>query len=134
MAADHAPGQRPLAPMSALPPPLPLLVTKQAIPAPAPTLVSRARLTTRLQTRAACRLALVVAPAGSGKSSLISQWCQQRAADRVAWLSLDARDNEPIRFLRYLCAALESIAPEVGADIERRCASVSEQAIAETWR
>jgi LuxR family transcriptional regulator, maltose regulon positive regulatory protein len=100
----------PLKSNGALAPPLPLLATKLAIPAPSPSLVPRPRLTTRLQARAACRLALVVAPAGSGNSSVISQWCQQHGADRVAWLSLD--DHEPIRFLHYLGTALATVAPE----------------------
>src|SRR5207244_2843485 len=66
---------------------------------------------------ATCRLALVVAPAGSGKSTAVSQWCQEQAPGRVAWLSLDAGDNEPHRFLQYLCAALERVIPEVAAPV-----------------
>jgi hypothetical protein len=93
----------------------PLLVTKLALPTPSPTLVARPRLTARLQATATCRLALVVAPAGSGKSSVVSQWCQQHDTAAIAWLSLDAHDNEPIRFVRYLCAALETVAPEAAA-------------------
>jgi LuxR family transcriptional regulator, maltose regulon positive regulatory protein len=93
---------------------LPLLATKLAFRAPSRPLVARPRLTARLQTTAACRLALVVAPAGSGKSSVVIQWSQESDASRVAWLSLDANDNDPIRFLRYLCAALERVAPEAG--------------------
>jgi len=96
----------------------PLLATKLAIPPPSPRLVSRPRLTARLQ-QTDSRLVLVVAPAGSGKSSLVSQWCEQHGADRVAWLSLDAQDNEPIRFLRYLCAALATVVP---AAAEPACA------------
>src|SRR3954447_21018407 len=87
----------------------PLLVTKLAIPTPTPTVVDRPRLTARLAAAANSRLALVVAPAGSGKSTVVSQWCQEQAPDRVAWLSLDAGDNEPRRFLQYLCAALERV-------------------------
>jgi LuxR family maltose regulon positive regulatory protein len=94
----------------------PLLATKLAIPTPSPRLVSRPRLTARLQ-QADGRLVLVVAPAGSGKSSLVSQWCEQHGADRVAWLSLDAYDNEPNRFLRYLCAALETAVPEAAEPV-----------------
>jgi ATP/maltotriose-dependent transcriptional regulator MalT len=93
---------------------LPLLATKLAIRAPSRPLVARPRLTARLQTTAACRLALVIAPAGSGKSSIVIQWSQESDASRAAWLSLDANDNDPIRFLRYLCAALERVAPEAG--------------------
>jgi hypothetical protein len=94
-----------------------LLVTKLAIPTPSPSLVARPRLTARLQAAAtgsgpsACRLALVVAPAGSGKSSVVSQWCQEHDTSRIAGLSLDSHDNEPIRFLRYLGAALATVAP-----------------------
>jgi LuxR family maltose regulon positive regulatory protein len=116
MAAEDASGM-PLAPISALPPPLPLLATKLWIPAPASTLVPRPRLTTRLEAAHHCRLALVIAPAGSGKSSLISQWCEQHGADRVAWLHLDAHDNEPLLFLRYLCAALETVVPEAAGPV-----------------
>src|SRR5690242_763340 len=90
----------------------PLLATKLAMPAPSPTLVPRPHLLIRLQPTSARRLALVVAPAGAGKSSLIRQWCEQCGADRVAWLSLDARDNDPIRFLRYLSSAIATVAPE----------------------
>jgi hypothetical protein len=99
-------------------PPLPLLATKLALRLPSAALVSRPGLTARLQptpihpVRGYPRLAVVVALAGSGKSSLLGQWCQQHGEARVAWLSLDANDNEPTRFLLYLCAALETLAPE----------------------
>jgi LuxR family transcriptional regulator, maltose regulon positive regulatory protein len=95
----------------------PLLVSKLTLPSPLPTLVARPRLTARLQAAENCRLALVVAPAGSGKSSVVSQWCQEQAPGRVAWLSLDANDNDPRRFLHYLCAALERIVPEVAGPV-----------------
>jgi LuxR family maltose regulon positive regulatory protein len=95
----------------------PLLVTKLAIPPPSPTLVARPRLADRLEAAATGRLALVVAPAGSGKSTLVSQWCQEQAPGRVAWLSLDTDDNEPRRFLQYLCAALERVVPEVASPV-----------------
>jgi len=91
-------------------PSLPLLATKFAIPAPSAALVPRSRLTARLKPTPTCRLALVVAPAGSGKSSVVSQWCHQNEETPVAWLSLDANDNEPIRFLLYVSAALERLA------------------------
>ena len=87
---------------AAVPPPL--LATKLAMPSPAPSLVIRPRLTARLQ-HAGCRVVLVVAPAGSGKSSLVSQWCQEHAAGRVAWLSLDAEDNDVVILARRIVAA-----------------------------
>jgi LuxR family maltose regulon positive regulatory protein len=63
------------------------------------------------------RVVLVVAQAGSGKSSLVSQWSQENAPGRVAWLSLDAHHNEPARFLHYLCAALERVAPHAAGPV-----------------
>ena len=95
----------------------PLLATKLAMPPPAPTLVSRARLTARLRSATTCRLALVVAPAGSGKSSVVSQWCRQQGTAGIAWLSLDSHDSEPIRFVRYLCAAMETVAPQAARPV-----------------
>jgi LuxR family transcriptional regulator, maltose regulon positive regulatory protein len=109
MAVSEEAREAPLGLTGAVAPPL--LATKLAIPSPAPSLVLRPRLTARLE-HASCRVVLVVAPAGSGKSSLVSQWCQEYAAGRVAWLSLDGQDNDPTRFVRYLCAALETVAPE----------------------
>jgi LuxR family maltose regulon positive regulatory protein len=99
-------------------PVLPLLATKLACPPPSPTLVPRSRLTARLRD-AAGRLVLVVAPAGSGKSSLVAEWCRERAPRRVAWLSLDAGDNDPARFLRYVCAALEQVSPEAAGPVSQ---------------
>src|SRR5690348_58923 len=86
-------------------PPVPLLSTKLSIPAPRAHLVPRSRLTARLDQD--YRLALVVSPAGWGKSSVVSEWCAQTApAPRsAAWISLDAGDNDPARFLLYLAAA-----------------------------
>src|SRR5437879_3761820 len=98
--------------------PLPLLATKLAVPSPSPTLVPRPHLSARLQATATCRLALVVAPAGSGKSSVVSQWCRANDVARVAWLSLDAHDNDPIRFLHYLCATLGRVAPVAVASLQ----------------
>src|SRR5712692_4344348 len=91
-AAPGAPGARSVGVSLS---PLPLLGTKLALPAPSSTLVSRPRLTARLQPTPTCRLALVVAPAGSGKSWVVSEWCQQNENARIAWLSLDASDNKP---------------------------------------
>jgi hypothetical protein len=76
----------------------PLLQTKLFIPPIRPGLVSRSRLTERLNAGMDRKLTLVSAPAGFGKTTLISDWlagCQQPAA----WLSLDESDNDPTRFL-----------------------------------
>src|SRR5205807_492924 len=59
------------------------------------------------------KLTLISAPAGFGKTTLVSAWAA--AAHRhVAWLSLDEMDNEPTRFLMYLVAAVRTIAPDIG--------------------
>jgi LuxR family maltose regulon positive regulatory protein len=96
---------------------LPLLSTKLALPVPSPNLLSRPRLTRRLEAAASARLALLVAPAGSGKSTLVNEWCQQQPEGSVAWLSLDAEDRDPTRFLLYLYGALERVAPAAAAPI-----------------
>lgn len=63
------------------------------------------------------KLTLVTAPAGFGKTTLISDWIAD-CGYPVAWLSLDEGDNEPTRFLTYLIAALQTIAPDIGKSLE----------------
>ena len=60
---------------------------------------------------------LVSASAGFGKTTLVSQWLSTltRSGVRVAWLSLDEGDNDLARFLTYLVAALQTVAPQIGA-------------------
>ncbi len=92
---------------------LPLLATKLAAPLPPPQLVFRPRLLEQLQHGLPGKLTLLSAPAGFGKTTLLSAWLpnSQRA---VAWLSLDVEDNDPTQFLRYLVAALRTIEPSFG--------------------
>jgi LuxR family maltose regulon positive regulatory protein len=66
----------------------------------------------RLDDGLAGELTLVCAPAGSGKTSLLADWSQRRAG-LVAWLALDAGDNDPVRFWRYTLAALDRVRPGV---------------------
>jgi LuxR family transcriptional regulator, maltose regulon positive regulatory protein len=65
------------------------------------------------------KLTLVCAPAGFGKTTLLSQWVRHlRAAEpgvRVAWLSLDAGDNDPARFLIHLVAAIHNVDAGIGS-------------------
>ncbi len=94
----------------------PILATKLHIPSPRPKVVSRPRLIERLNEGLYRKLTLISAPAGFGKTTLVSEWlagCSQPAA----WLSLDERDNDPTRFLVYLISALQMVAaqqPSVG--------------------
>ncbi|MCA9983036.1 MAG: hypothetical protein KDE59_02035 [Anaerolineales bacterium] len=90
-----------------------LLRTKLAAPPPRAKVVARPHLVARLQRGLAGRLSLVSAPAGFGKTSLVSAWLAE--CDRpVAWLSLDEEDSDPVRFFRYFIAGLQSIHPDLG--------------------
>ena len=90
-----------------------ILATKLFIPPPRQALVQRQRLQEKLRAGLPGKLTLVSAPAGFGKTTLLSQWIAE--SDRpVAWLSLDPSDADPNRFLRYILAAVQTIIPQVG--------------------
>jgi LuxR family maltose regulon positive regulatory protein len=78
-------------------------------------LVQRSRLIERLNEciRPGCRLTLISAPAGFGKTTLLANWIRQTNR-QVAWLSLDAGDNEPTRFWSYVISALQTVRPHFG--------------------
>ena len=99
---------------------MPVLGTKLRAPAPRRRLVPRERLTGRLRGDPSTmpRLVLVSAPAGFGKTTLLSQWLmpgergeRDTVAVRVAWLSLDAGDSDLRAFLTHLVAAVQTTAP-----------------------
>jgi LuxR family transcriptional regulator, maltose regulon positive regulatory protein len=92
----------------------PLLATKLHLPRGRPGLVARPRLVERLRRGSGATLTLVSAPAGFGKTTLLTEWL---AADgrRAGWLSLDRRDNDPTTFWTYLITALRTAVPQVGA-------------------
>jgi LuxR family maltose regulon positive regulatory protein len=94
----------------------PLLTTKLYIPPVRPELVSRPRLIERLNTGLHRKLALISAPAGFGKTTLVIQWLE-RAPYPSAWLSLDESDNAPTRFLVYFIAALQTIKTDIGKGV-----------------
>jgi LuxR family transcriptional regulator, maltose regulon positive regulatory protein len=94
----------------------PLLATKLYIPPPRPNVVLRPRLSERLNAGLHRKLTLISAPAGFGKTTLISAWVA-RCDRQVAWLSLDEGDSNPTRFLTYLVAAVQTIAPTIGAGL-----------------
>jgi LuxR family transcriptional regulator, maltose regulon positive regulatory protein len=108
---------------------MPVLGTKLHVPAMRRRLVSRSRLTDRLRVEPSSmpRLVLVSAPAGFGKTTLITQWLASGErgdgenepagpSPRVAWLSLDAGDSELRRFVTHLVAAIQVSSPQVGAE------------------
>lgn len=84
-----------------------LLKTKLYLPRVKSSRVSRPRLISKLNKVCEYKLTLVSAPAGFGKTSLLVDWSAQTDL-LVGWLSLDSEDNDPNRFLSYLCAALDS--------------------------
>ena len=94
----------------------PLLATKLHIPRRRAGLVARSRLNERLSRGAESALTLVSAPAGFGKTTLLTQWLAAAPADgrSAAWLSLDQRDNDPALFWAYLVAALKTAAQGAG--------------------
>jgi LuxR family transcriptional regulator, maltose regulon positive regulatory protein len=112
----------------------PILATKLYMPAPRSRVVARPRLMERLDAGLEGKLTLVSAAAGCGKTTLVSAWVAALQASplplpvsplplgegpgvravRAAWLSLDEGDSDPARFLAYLIAALQTVAPSVG--------------------
>jgi LuxR family transcriptional regulator, maltose regulon positive regulatory protein len=117
--------------------PLQLLATKLYVPLPRPHLVARRHLVERLRTGLMGKLTLISAPAGFGKTTLVSEWLaklrieneelRKRGRDhdsqfsilnsqfKVAWVSLDVDDNDAPRFWSYVIAALETVYPHVGS-------------------
>ena len=93
----------------------PLLTTKLYVPRPRPNRIPRSRLLQRLDLGVredgdgfARRLTLVSAPAGYGKTTLLAKWVAG-IEHPIAWLSLDEGDDDPVRFLAYLTAALKTL-------------------------
>jgi LuxR family maltose regulon positive regulatory protein len=91
-----------------------ILSTKLYIPPPRPKVVHRPRLIERMNEGLHSKLTLISAPAGFGKTTLVSEWVAD-CGQPVAWLSLDEGDNDLITFLTYFVTAFQVIAPEMGA-------------------
>jgi LuxR family maltose regulon positive regulatory protein len=88
-----------------------LLYTKLALPQPPADQVSRPALIDRLEAGLRRKVTLISAPAGSGKTMLMSEWLAQHTQP-VAWVALDAGDNDPVRFWRYVitaCRAFDAV-------------------------
>jgi LuxR family maltose regulon positive regulatory protein len=104
----------------------PLLLTKLTVPPYRPGLIPRTRLIEALKASfdLGTRLIMISAPAGSGKSMLVSEWAAGsraipvvqpgRPAIRFAWLSLDPADNQPNRFWFHLISVLQTAFPDAG--------------------
>jgi ATP/maltotriose-dependent transcriptional regulator MalT len=96
-----------------------LLRTKLFIPPPRQNLVDRPHLFQKLDggLAPANRLIMVTAPAGFGKTTLVSEWARGSGLP-LGWLNLDEGDSDPIRFLRYLVAAMQNIDASIGKSIQ----------------
>ncbi|MCP4541925.1 MAG: helix-turn-helix transcriptional regulator [Chloroflexi bacterium] len=101
---------------------LQLLTTKLYIPSPRPELVPRPRLIEQLEGGLRHKLTLISAPAGFGKTTLLSEWISCRSAVTaplpIAWLSLDKEDNDETRFWTYLIAAIQTVHADLGQSVQ----------------
>ena len=96
-----------------------LAATKLHIPALRPGHLHRVELVGDLIGHAQSRVTLVAAAPGSGKTSLLSEWhADPRETRPFAWISLDAADNDPVRFWDGVFAALQTIAPPLGGSAQ----------------
>ncbi len=97
----------------------PLLEIKLYIPRLRRNLVARPRLSGRLSRVSDARLTLISAPAGFGKTTLLTAWLAAVTTENqsVAWLSLDESDREPATFWTYVITALQTAVPGVGATV-----------------
>jgi len=104
-----------------------LLQVKLTVPRRSPRLISRPRLIALLDGTLEARLLLLSAPPGFGKTTALVDWLAASGA-RCAWLSLDAADNDPVRFLRYLWAAVANVAADGASSLvgDGRAADVPE--------
>jgi LuxR family maltose regulon positive regulatory protein len=94
----------------------PLLRTKLFIPPVQSIRVARPRLFEQINRGLDKSLILITAPAGYGKTTLVSSWLRETKISST-WLSLDEDDNDPIRFLQYFITALQKIVPTIQLDL-----------------
>ncbi len=91
-----------------------LLTTKIYVPSLRPDIIARQRLIERLNEGLSQQLILLCAPAGFGKTTLLSEWLAQLEQNvECAWVSLDKDDDDPLQFWHYIVAALEHIYPDL---------------------
>src|SRR5512133_2329444 len=94
-----------------------LLTSKFYFPPHRRDFVQRPRLLEDLDAGLGGKVTLVSAPAGFGKTTVVSEWIRD-CGHPTAWLSLDKNDNDPSRFLIYLIAAVQHIDPGIGVDVQ----------------
>jgi LuxR family maltose regulon positive regulatory protein len=91
----------------------PLIEAKLAMPSARRDLVDRPRINRALDADGDAVLALVSAPAGYGKTTAVRAWCDGLDAE-VAWITLDAGDDDPGRLWRYIATAVDRVQPGLG--------------------
>jgi LuxR family maltose regulon positive regulatory protein len=97
-------------------PPSALLKTKLFIPGLREKLVNRQKISDQLEKGLKARLTFISAPAGFGKTTLLTQWLHN-TGKKAGWLSLDRSDNNFNRFWIYFINALQNINPQTGSEI-----------------
>ncbi len=85
-----------------------MLLTKLHIPPAGNNIVHRSELFEKLNTGLSRKLILISAPAGFGKTTVVSDWIEQNKIP-TAWFSIDKGDNDPVEFLNYIIAGIQSI-------------------------
>ncbi len=103
-----------------------LVTTKLSIPLTSSVLVARPHLLHSLNEGMHKKLTLICAPPGFGKTSLLAEWSVQQCKQgeqsmSIAWVSLDAGDNDPVRFWRYVLTAFQRLAPPLGRRLCSGC-------------
>lgn len=112
---------------------IPLVEAKLAPPRLRPELLERPRILRGLDGSEATLLTLVAAPAGYGKTTAVRAWCASRAAP-VAWVTLDAGDNDPVRLWTYVATAVDRVREGLGRSAIQRLRAVGtpiEEAVTE---
>lgn len=114
-----------------------LIQTKLYIPRLKSRLVSRPRLLEKLDTLRERKLALISAPAGFGKTTLLSEWIENQENQpnplEFAWLSLDPDDNDPVRFLTYFISTIQKLKGSFGEDVLPVLQAFQITSIKEIW-
>ncbi len=98
---------------------VPLAEAKLAVPGVHHGVVDRPRIRRALDTGPDASVTLVAAPAGYGKTTAVRAWCADRAG-ALAWITLDAGDDDPGRLWRYVATAVDRVQPGVGTGALRR--------------
>lgn len=99
-----------------------LLKTKYSVPGLNRQLLPRPLLNQKLDEALKCRITVITAPAGYGKTTAVVKWLESISLPSV-WLSIDGGDNDPVIFWRYIFSALDGVSKDIGKETEYVLAS-----------